>query len=291
MSLAVRIVPPRYKLIFFLKKHFYIERYIEKNYGFVLEKYIHENAQNKDKEKVSKIIWVFWWQGIESAPAIVKKCVESVCQHKGEGVIVICLHKDNYKKYVDIPDYIMDKVTRTISLTAFSDILRFSLLNKYGGWWLDATILLTADIPSELWNIKLFSNRIPTGKNNFYVSQNRWSGFFIGGSPNVLFNVVNDLFLEYYKQEDYVINYFLADYFIDVAYKKIKEVKALTDQIPYNNVNIHKLEFLLNQKFEYQKFNSLCENTFLHKLSYKHLLSERTKEGELTNYGYILNLL
>ena len=53
--------------------------------------------------------------------------------------------------YLDIPDFIWSKrKADIISRTFFSDIIRLALLYVYGGVWLDATILLSDQLPVQL---------------------------------------------------------------------------------------------------------------------------------------------
>lgn len=37
-------------------------------------------------------IWVLWWQGLENAPLIVQRCVESI-KRNGGGILCICYRK------------------------------------------------------------------------------------------------------------------------------------------------------------------------------------------------------
>lgn len=87
-------------------------------------------------------IWTCWWQGEECMPDIVKACYNAMKLH-GDRHPVILITKDNYKTYIDIPDYILDKQEKgIIDLTHFSDILRAMILSKHGGIWMDSTLLL-----------------------------------------------------------------------------------------------------------------------------------------------------
>ena len=82
---------------------------------------------------MSNKIWVFWWQGVENAPELVKKCVQSIkLYNKDKDVIII--DKNNINEYYNIPDYMLKKIElRTMTITHLSDILRFNLLKKYFG--------------------------------------------------------------------------------------------------------------------------------------------------------------
>ena len=52
----------------------------------------------------------------------------------------------------------MEKFSRGyISRTHLSDMIRLNLLYLYGGAWLDATVLVSNDIPEEYFREELFS--------------------------------------------------------------------------------------------------------------------------------------
>ena len=56
---------------------------------------------------------------------------------------VIILTEDNYKQYVNIPEWLEEKKNKgVISRTHFSDVLRLTLLSHYGGLWLDSTFFV-----------------------------------------------------------------------------------------------------------------------------------------------------
>lgn len=124
---------------------------------------------------VNEPIWVMWYQGIEKAPDIVKCCVESIKEHSA-GHQVIVLSEENLHDYIELPDFIMEKFSRGyISRTHLSDMIRLNLLYLYGGAWLDATVLVSNDIPEEYFREELFS--LNFGKKTKDPSHGRWTTF------------------------------------------------------------------------------------------------------------------
>lgn len=125
-----------------IRKNMLIMNYLSKKYSYIINK----NYNDFSSDISSNIIWVFWWQGIDSAPFIVQKCVESIKKYSGDKRVVI-IDKNNISKYYNIPKFIKQKMdSGVISLTHFSDILRFNLLRKYGGFWIDSTIFFTDNL-------------------------------------------------------------------------------------------------------------------------------------------------
>jgi hypothetical protein len=90
-----------------------------------------------------RVIWLYWAQGLEGAPPLVRACVKS-WQHHNPDWDVRLLDDENLHGFLDMSD-ISPKVNRT----AYSDILRCRLLKKHGGVWADATVLCAA--PLDDW--------------------------------------------------------------------------------------------------------------------------------------------
>ena len=103
----------------------YLQRYAEQTLpeGYSMTSKITEDSP----------IWVYWHQGFNNAPLIVRKAYSNLLRYAGEHK-VIALDKDNVEEYAQLPRYIYDKVhSGEITLTHFSDLLRMSLLSSWGG--------------------------------------------------------------------------------------------------------------------------------------------------------------
>ena len=93
---------------------------------------------------IPKIIWTFWHDN--NYPLFVKKCFKSWSKHNPTYKINI-ITNDNFSNYLDedINNYKhMDFIQRK------SDFIRILLLKKYGGVWIDASILCTGSLDSIL---------------------------------------------------------------------------------------------------------------------------------------------
>ena len=57
---------------------------------------------------------------------------------------IIIINETNMLNYIKFPNYIIEKYKKKyMSPTHFSDLLRLELLIKYGGTWIDASVLIT----------------------------------------------------------------------------------------------------------------------------------------------------
>ena len=245
-----------------------------------------EEYKSKDIEirPNSRKIWCFWWQGVQNAPDIVKNCVNSIEKYSGDYELVV-LTKDNYDKYLDIPNDIIKKVEDgKISLTNLSDIIRLGLLSKYGGVWVDVTMFFSDHVFNEFDDI-IF--------NSCFRGEGSWSSFFMGGKSNKLFSFAYNFLIRYAREYDKFINYFLLNYTIEIACDYFEECREYMDGCYLENPNIFYFIDNFSKSFDEEEFNELCEKYKFFKLSYKPTknLSDLDKEGNLTYWGYFRKIL
>lgn len=263
------------------KKHNLINNYLTKRYLNILTPGGDITPLDKDYK-----VWVFWYQGQAQMPQVVKVCYANIKKYFGDKVVLIT--KDNFAEYVDIPDYILQKVDKKlISITFFSDILRASLLSKYGGLWIDSTIYLAGDIKEDIEGKPFFTNKLKKIDGDSNISGARWSGFFMAGNKdNPLFVNMRRVFLEYLKTHNCLISYFLIDYTINFIYNNNPKVKQMMDDVPPNNPNIHFFAKNLFKPYNKTKYEELLKDTKVFKLTYR--FNEKKTQIPDTYYANII---
>lgn len=233
------------------------------------------------------IIWVYWWQGEESMPPIVKKCYESVLKH-ANGATVQLITKENYMQFVDVPQIMIDKQEKGIICHAhFSDIYRCCLLYKYGGLWLDATIYVTAPIDKGIFEKELFSMRKDPSDGQPF---NKYYSSFCFGTKagNLIFKNLSVMFIEYVKKEKYFIDYFVFDILIQIIRDESLYCNSLFEQLEYNHPDQLAIQLNFNNEFDDLQYTTWLNRTSFHKLTYKGNLMQ-VNHGNETFYGHILN--
>ncbi len=80
-------------------------------------------------------VWVYWAQGLENAPEVVKYCVSKMRDVFGDRLRVLC---DRNLRYY-ISSYYSEKMS---TFASRSDYIRTELLYRYGGTWIDSTVLV-----------------------------------------------------------------------------------------------------------------------------------------------------
>ena len=81
-------------------------------------------------------IWLFWNTGKDKAPEIVRTCYQSVKKYAGRQVVL--LTENNVKNYINMPDYLNEKLTSgVLPLAIYTDMIRVGLLGiMVGHGWM-----------------------------------------------------------------------------------------------------------------------------------------------------------
>lgn len=215
-------------------------------------------------------VWFFWWQGKEQITGLSQKCYKSLLRNKGKRKVIF-INKHNYKDYTNLPDYIIEKFEAgLITKTHFSDIIRFNLLSNHGGLWVDATVYFTDNL--DVFNTgKLVTCSGYPDELRYNIAFGRWTSFFIGGPRSLsIFSFMNNFFMKYWKQNNYLIDYFLVDYALHYAWEKdLSSFKEICQENNGLQPHLFDLEQKLGDKYDQAEWNLLTQNTSVFKLSNK----------------------
>lgn len=270
-----------------LRKHETVLKYLENRFGDFYAAYGYDAPLPPSDPSLEGKIWMCWWQGEENAPEIVRACIDSVRRNAG-GHEVVVITDENVRDYVDIPEWVFDKVKNGVmSRTNLSDLLRLSLLAEHGGMWLDATFFCCGSL-NEYMELPIWSIKRPD-----YLHASVACGMFAGYSlacnagARKPFVVARDFFLNYWKNSDSLIDYLLVDYLIVLAQRHDPSIAASFASIKPNNPRCDDLISLLDKPFDLDEWNGLTAETKLFKLTWKQRFSSESNVSQ-TFYGRIL---
>jgi len=265
------------------KKHWLINKFLSTKFWYLVQKYTNET---KFDHKNSKKIWCCRWQWEKNAPYIVKLCINYIRKNAWDYEVVL-IDFNNYKEYVELPEFLEEKLKKwKISLTHFADVLRIKLLKEYGWIWTDVTMFISSDIFKE-FNGKIFNSIYPKNYIEKHYEFSKWCVFFFWWNGWKLFSFVYDAFIEYLKNYDKMIDFFLLDHLINIAYENFPDIRHDIDQVSLKNNDIFKLVEIFNQEYDKDLYDSLLKIGYF-KLTYKIPFVEYTKDWKLTNYGKFL---
>ncbi len=97
------------------------------------------------ENNIPKRLFMYWHQGWDNAPDIVKRCAATWQKHNSTWDINL-LDATNIAGKVELPAAVK---TLQLPLPALSDVIRICLLKRYGGVWADATLWCTR--PLDDW--------------------------------------------------------------------------------------------------------------------------------------------
>lgn len=250
--------------------HKTILKYLEKELKDAIDEIKDYSSENKNISEECPI-WVFWNQGVEKAPAIVKQCINSIVNNAGKHDVIILTDK-NVKEYVEIPE-IVDRWLEEgkIPLAFYADFIRVSLLKKYGGIWMDATLFMLHPFDEEVYFTPWYSLKNAKEVNLHFVSEYRWAVYFLCASEEcVVIDCIHRLIMESISKIDGIVDYFLLDYLIAIAYRNNLSVKRIIDHVPDNNLLGHNfLADHLGEEYDEAIWNEQIRDRYLYKLSYK----------------------
>ena len=216
------------------------------------------------ENNVKNPIWIYWNKGIEDAPLIVQKCYESVCRHSNQTIVL--LSDLNLADYIHLPEYIeKKKATGQIPMAGYADLVRFALLEHYGGTWIDSTVFLTEPIPKEISNSDFFAVR-----NSLLLVENpvlypAW--LLHAKKENKTIREIRNVAFAYWLKNEHVIEYLLPNLIITLVVQSNPEVEQA---IPYMNSDYSEyLVKVLAENYSEEKWNWIKKLTGIHKLTYK----------------------
>ena len=245
---------------------------------------------NVDSGDVPNLIWVYWHQGVDQMPEIVRMCIDSLIKNRGINKVVV-VTKYNLSDYITIPNDILIKFeTGIISNAFFSDIIRVNLLSKYGGLWIDSTVYVAKEIDlSKISNNSFFTVKNDNINNKITISDFRWTTFFMVSPKNMyVFFELKDMMYYYIRHHTKLIDYLLIDFLMDYIYRHDNKFRICLDRILPSNPMIHTFVNLLDRPFEMNVYDKILEDSFLFKLNYR--LHPGQKVGNRqTFFGYLKN--
>lgn len=256
---------------FFFVKNKNAQRYIEecKTYYRLKKEFsdtIRKGVEDSESSQYPDVIWLCWLQGYNNAPPLIKACMNSIKDAFPEKKIVL-LSEENLREYVEIPNRVQELYkSGKMSPAHFSDFVRISLICKYGGIWMDSTVLCTApDFVNSLakYPLFVFKQMDLIRRDEEPIVASNW---FISASSNEkILMLTKKLLLEYWHKYDYAIDYYIFHIFFKLATERYCD---LWSAVPfYNNASPHTLQFELSNSFDELRWRQIVGTASIHKLN------------------------
>lgn len=208
-------------------------------------------------------VFIYWGQGVSEAPPLVRKCIESA-----KKVIpctsLVLLDDANLDAWIDIPSVIREAKAK--SYAAYSDYIRFALLSKYGGVWMDATCFVTED------PLRRYQELISGGGFFAFDKPQRGviSSWFLASRKDNYIAEINRLSqILYWSVFDDVTTYFFAHQIFRALYRMDNEFSQRWDRRFRYCGDPRSLHRSLKVDVSADDFRGRVLSSFVHKLTYK----------------------
>lgn len=251
--------------------------YLDKYMSFEYEE--PENFVLNKEVKANKTIWICWLQGMNKAPLLVKKCVDSVMRNRPEDFSVVLIDWKNLYDYIFVPAFIQEKLAEgDLSLTHFSDIIRVELLYQYGGCWIDATVYCSDPIPAYMVERELFVFKWSSFDKSILKMSNWW--LCAEKNAKLMYDMRRVLY-GYWIHERQILHYYLFHIIFSKLVDSSSFHRNVYWNVPYfNNSNPHVLYGKLALEYSEDEWKILKDISKIHKLTYK----KRFLKGDIYNY-------
>ena len=244
------------------------------------------SAIHPKKTLPETIIWQYWGQGInDNLPEVVKLCFDSVDRYKGK-YTVIRLDDHSIDHYLTLPDFVWQKRNNPEFKHAFfADLLRLALLSKYGGIWIDATVLLTKEIDDDLLGQPFFMYQ----RDDKACDQAYWqalNGDYFGWQKDHQVRVLNSfiiakkddrrigallgLLLNFWYYQNCVTHYFFFQILFNrwIIKHPGQNCAIIDDTLPHRLISYLRQLDRSGQPINRQHFAKITEQVGIHKLTY-----------------------
>lgn len=221
-----------------------------------------------DANNERPVIWQYWHQGIENAPLIVQKCVESTKKHHPDCDIRI-LSFDTINDYITLPQRYYDLLEqKKLPIAHFSDMVRLYLLTTHGGTWVDSTIYFTDRIPQSILDSDFCTVQKDPKTDNF---GDRMSCYFIHAKQDSIFaHLTRNALESYWKENDYLVHYFIFEHVVSMIAESSSELETKWNNMEYlDSEDLSYFRQFLYKDFDETVFEEIKNKAFMHKLSYK----------------------
>lgn len=254
---------------------------LQKKYKWKLDEF--DSSHVEKDHKISDTIWTCWFQGMENAPEIVKKCWQSVIKNNPDKNVIV-ITDNNMSDYVTLPDYIVKKWKQgIITHTHMTDLLRLELLINYGGLWLDATVLCTGKAPEYFFDSDLFFfQTLKPGRDGHACYISSW--LIEAKTNNKILMATRALCYEYWKENNVMWDYFLLHDFMSIVLERYED--EWKKVVPRDNATPHILLLRLFDQYDEKTWNAVKSQTQFHKLTYK--IQQKNNSDYISYYDAVL---
>lgn len=221
--------------------------------------------------EVPRRVWMYWDQGWDATPPVVAACRDRL-ERFADGFDVVLLDASNQSEYSRLPAAV--RTNTGANRTAFSEALRFDLLARHGGVWLDATCWLTRPLDDllALAEDRFFGYRQPDGATPGWL--------MVAPAGHLIPTLMRDLLVRWWSTTTEHPAYFWYIHLFEAAVNRVPEFATAWRRSPHvparHGILLHQV---FDRPYDARLMELIEGLTYVQKLSYKHPEATRPTPG------------
>ena len=241
---------------------------LRRQYAPLLRQLLSEYSAKELIHQHSHTIWVCWFQGMEKAPDVVKICQTSLQRYLKEREIIV-LTNENISQYVLFPEHIRTKYEKgMIPVAHYYDLLRLEILTRYGGTWIDSTVLCTGEavygLPLTTYlDADLFLYQDVREGDGRIRGISNW--FITASSNQKILLILKEMLYQYHKDYNCAVAYSIFHIFFMMIAKELPEEVRKMPRV--SNRYCFELENHLRDSYSETWMRNLTDRCSFHKLN------------------------
>jgi tetratricopeptide (TPR) repeat protein len=212
---------------------------------------------------VPRRIFVYWAQGWDAAPPVVRRCQEQL-RATHSAAEIVALDDATVPDWVDVPASV--RSTLSTNRTELSNVIRLQLLAEHGGVWLDATCFPTGNVLDAL--------QTPAGSGFFAFTRRtaRPSNWLLAASPHhYLVQMLLAGHLAFWQEFNRPSHYFMFHHMFESLFLVDEDFRRRWEQVPDVSAGPpHFFQRSMRREYDDNRFHELLASSFVHKLTYKY---------------------
>ncbi|MDI6097834.1 capsular polysaccharide synthesis protein [Actinoplanes sp. NEAU-A12] len=208
-------------------------------------------------------IFVYWAQGFEAAPPVVKACLAAL-KANNPGSRVHELSLDNLGGYVDVPEDLADALAD--DHFHFSDLLRMLLLEKFGGIWVDATCFVSEPLRPHIDRALAKGGVFAFNYTGPYLVN-----WFLASRPDsYVMHLWRAASFLWWEKRGEIVDPLLHHHVFEMLHRLDDRFRAEWDAgLRLNATPPHALQSVMLRPYEPEMLQTIMEGAFVHKLRYQ----------------------
>ncbi|KHD77090.1 hypothetical protein MB27_13370 [Actinoplanes utahensis] len=203
-------------------------------------------------------IFVYWAQGFEAAPPVVRACLAALRRSNGP---VHALSRADIGAYVDVPEDLAAALDG--DHIHFSGLLRMALLEKFGGIWVDATCLVSEPLRPHVDRALAKSSMFAFNYTGPYLSN--W--FLASRRDSYVMHLWRAASFLWWEKRGEGLDPLLHHHIFEMLHRLDDRFRAEWDDgLRLNATPPHALQSVMLRPYEPEMFQTIMEGAFVHKL-------------------------